>query len=227
LDIIEAIKKRKSIRRFKPDPVPEKVIREILEIAVRSPSAMNTQPWEFTVIAGDVIENIRKEHIQKIKEGIPPNTEFNLMEWPRDGIYRDRQVNLAMQLFNLMGIDRKNKKQRTEWVERGFRYFDAPAAILLSLDKALSGIGPALDIGSMMQTICLAALHFNLGTCIENQGVMYPDVVRKWADIPKSRFLVVSIAIGFSDWDFPANKVKSERETVENITNWCGFKKRG
>ncbi|MCD6184227.1 MAG: nitroreductase [Deltaproteobacteria bacterium] len=223
MEIIEAIKKRKSIRKFKPDPVPKEVIREILEIAGRAPSALNTQPWEFTVISGAVMENIKKGHIQKIKEGIPPNPELNLIEWPRDGRYRDRLVNLAMQLFKLMGIDRKNKKQRMEWVERGFRYFDAPAAIILSLDDALPGIAPGLDIGAIMQTICLAALHFNLGTCIENQGVMYPDVVRKWADIPKSRRLIVSIAIGFPDWDFPANKVESERESIESITNWYGF----
>ena len=223
MEIIEAIKKRKSIRKFKSDPVPKETIREILEIAGRSPSAMNTQPWEFTVIAGDVLENIKKGHIQKIKEGISPNPELNLIEWPREGIYRDRLVNLAMQLFKLMGIDRKNKKQRMEWMERGFRYFDAPAAIILTLDNSLPGIATGLDIGAIMQTICLAALHFNLGTCIENQGVMYPDVVRKWADIPKSRRLIVSIAIGFPDWDFPANSLESEREPVDSITNWCGF----
>ena len=223
MEIIEAIKKRKSIRKFKPDPVPKEVIREILEIAGRAPSALNTQPWEFTVISGDVIDNIRKGHIQKIKSGIPPNPEFKLVDWPRDGIYRNRQVNLAIQLFKLMGIERKNKKQRTKWVERGFRYFDAPAAILISLDGSLPESAPALDIGAVMQSICLAALHFNLGTCIENQGVMYPDVVRKWADIPKARLLVVSIAIGFPDWGFPANKVESEREPVDSIVKWCGF----
>ncbi|MCD6225210.1 MAG: nitroreductase family protein, partial [Deltaproteobacteria bacterium] len=136
---------------------------------------------------------------------------------------RNRQVNLAIQLFKLMGIERKNKKQRTKWVERGFRYFDAPAAILISLDGSLPESAPALDIGAVMQSICLAALHFNLGTCIENQGVMYPDVVRKWADIPKSRLLVVSIAIGFPDWGFPANRVASEREPVDSIVKWFGF----
>ncbi len=223
MEIIEAIKQRKSIRKFKPDPVPKEVIREILEIAGRAPSALNTQPWEFTVISGDVMENIKKGHIRKIKSGIPPNPELKLMEWPRDGIYRNRQVNLAIQLFKLMGIDRKNKKQRTEWMERGFRYFDAPAAILLSLDRSLSEAAPVLDMGAVMQSICLAALHFNLGTCIENQGVMYPDVVRKWTDIPKSRLLVVSIAIGFPDWNFPANRVESEREPVDSIVKWCGF----
>ncbi len=223
MDIIEAIKTRKSIRSFKTDPVPKETIRELLDVAVRAPSALNTQPWEFTVIAGDVIENIKKGHILKIKSGTPPNPEFKLVDWPRESIYRNRQVDLAIHLFKLMGIDRKNKKQRSEWLERGFRYFDAPAAIIISLDRSLPETAPTLDIGAVMQNICLAALHYNLGTCIENQGVMYPDVVRQFADIPESRLLVVSIAIGFPDWSFPANRLESEREPIDDIVTWCGF----
>jgi nitroreductase len=47
MHIIEAMNVRKSIRGFKPDPVDQNTITKILEAAVRAPSAMNTQPWEF------------------------------------------------------------------------------------------------------------------------------------------------------------------------------------
>jgi len=223
LEIIEAIKKRKSIRKFKPDSVSKEVLKDILEIAGRAPSALNTQPWEFTVISGDILKNIVKGHLDKIKAGIPPDPEFKQVDWPHDSIYRDRQVGLAFQLFKLMGIEREDKKKRAAWLERGFRYFDAPAAILISLDSSIAEDAPLLDIGSIMQTICLAALSFSLGTCIENQGVMYPKVVRQFADIPESRLLVTSIAIGFPDWDFPANHLVSKRESVDNMVTWCGF----
>lgn len=69
MDLIEAIRKRKSIRKFKPDPVPQGVLREILEIASRAPSAMNTQPWEFVVIAGEVLERIRRANLEKLHAG--------------------------------------------------------------------------------------------------------------------------------------------------------------
>ena len=65
MDVIEAIKKRKSIRKFKPDPVPRKVIREILDTAVRAPSGMNTQPWEFAVLAGDIIEKVKQANVRR------------------------------------------------------------------------------------------------------------------------------------------------------------------
>ena len=52
MDIGEAIQTRKSIRGYKPHPVPKEILQEILEIATRAPSGMNTQPWEITVVAG-------------------------------------------------------------------------------------------------------------------------------------------------------------------------------
>ena len=59
MDVVEAIKTRKSIRCFKSDPVPKEVIAELLEIAGRAPSAMNTQPWEFMVLAGELLERFQ------------------------------------------------------------------------------------------------------------------------------------------------------------------------
>lgn len=223
MDVIEAIKLRKSIRDFKPDPVPKKVLQEILQVAGRAPSAENTQPWEFTVIAGDVLENIRQGNLAKLNSGLSPNPEYKVVHWPRDSIYRRRQVAIAKQIFKLMDIPREDKAKRARWMERGFRYFNAPAAIIITMDRSLPETRPLLDIGAVMQNICLAALKYNLGTCIANQGVMYPEVLRQTAGIPASQQLVTSIAIGYPNWDFPANAVASPRESIDNITTWCGF----
>jgi nitroreductase len=109
------------------------------------------------------------------------------------------------------------------WLERGFRFFDAPVGILLLTDKTLSDTGPLLDIGAAMQTLCLAALHFGLGTCIEDQGVSYPEVLREIAHIPDNKKIIIAIAIGYPDWDFPANALIGSRETLEKNTRWMGF----
>jgi len=223
MDVIEAVQRRKSIRGYKPDPVPKEVLEQILELASRAPSAMNTQPWEFTVLTGDVLENVRQSNVELLNSGAPPNPEHAVVGWPRESIYRQRQVNLAKQLFQLMDIPREDKEKRAKWLERGFRYFDAPAAIIITTDRCLSESGPLLDIGALIQTICLTALHFGLGTCIEDQGTMYPEVLRKYAHLPESKRIIIAIAIGYPDWDFPANKVESEREPIRNLTTWLGF----
>jgi nitroreductase len=223
MDVIEAVKKRKSIRGYKPDPVSKQILEQILELAVRAPSAMNTQPWEFTVLTGDVLENVRRSNVDLLRSGVPPNPEHVVTAWPKESIYRERQVDLAKRLFRLMDIPREDKEKRAKWLERGFRYFDAPAAIILSTDRCLSESGPLLDIGAAIQTICLAALHYGLGTCVEDQGTMYPEVLRKYGHIPDSKRIIAAIAIGYPDWDFPANKVESTREPVKNVSTWLGF----
>jgi len=223
MDIIEAVKTRKSIRGYKPDPVPKEVLEQILELASHAPSAMNTQPWEFTVLTGKVLENVRRSNVELLNSGVPPSPEHVVTSWPKESVYRQRQVDLAKQLFQLMDIPREDKEKRAKWLERGFRYFDAPAAIIVSTDRCLSESGPLLDIGASIQTICLTALHFGLGTCIEDQGTMYPQVLREYAHIPESKRIIAAIAIGYPDWDFPANKVESEREPIKNVTTWLGF----
>lgn len=221
MDVIDAIRSRKSVRGFKPDPVPKEVLREILDTARRTPSAMNTQPWHITVVTGEVLDNIRKGNIEMLAAGTAPNPDFPFK--PYEGIYRQRQVDLAIQLFKLMGIAREDKVKRAAWRERGYRFFDAPAAIILSMDRSVDKLVAHLDIGAFMQTICLAALNYNLGTCIEAYGIMFPEVVRKFTPLPESNEIVISIAIGYPDWDFPANKLESEREPLENLVTWCGF----
>ncbi|MFH1087100.1 MAG: nitroreductase [Chloroflexota bacterium] len=219
MDVIEAIRSRKSIRAYKPDPVPREILREILEVAARAPSSQNTQPWEFTVIAGEVLEKIRQAN-SELFDSRPP--QRGGISRTLTGKYRERQIGLAVQLFQLMGIGREDKQKRTEWMRRGFHYFDAPAVIFISTEKEL-GESAVFDIGAVAQTIALAAMKHCLGTCIQDRSLIYLDVVKKLAGIPESKRIVVCLSIGYPDWDFPANKVYTAREPVDNITVWRGI----
>ncbi|QTA82593.1 Nitroreductase [Desulfonema limicola] len=223
MDIIEAIKKRKSIRNFKDEPVSKTIIREILETACRAPSAMNSQPWEFIVVTGDVLDSIKNAVIEKLRAGEKPCSEHLVAGWPLKSVYRDRQVKLAKQLFQLMDIKREDHEKRSQWLERGFRYFNAPAGIIICVDRMLAEGTPVFDIGAVTQSICLAALNYGLGTCIEDQGVMYPEVLRRFCSIPDTKQIIIAVAVGYPDWDFPANQLETSREPVDKLTTWCGF----
>ncbi len=223
MDVTEAMRKRKSIRGFSPKPVDRRILREILEAACRAPSALNTQPWEFFVVAGDALRRLCGENVERLQSGAPLELEVAESAFPRESVFRQRQVELAKQLFRLMGIEREDREKRGAWLERGFRHFGAPAAIIIVKDECLSGEGPLLDLGAVMQSICLAAMNYGLGTCIARQGVFYPEVLRRVVGIPKSKRIVIAIAIGYPDWDFPANAVETDRESVDAITTWVGF----
>ena len=219
MDVVEAIRTRKSIRGYRPDPVPKELLAEILQIAGRAPSSMNTQPWEFTVIAGGVLESIKQANLEKFNAGESGNVGWEIERF-KDKC-RERQVAVAIQLFKSMGIARDEREKRTDWERRGFRYFDAPAAIVISVDKEHLP-RTQFDIGAIAQTIALAALKYGLGTCIQDQGITYPDVLREFAGIPESKQMIICLSIGYPDGDFPANKVDSARERIDSITTWCG-----
>lgn len=223
MELMKAMHDRRSIRAFTGRIVEKEILRSILDAACRAPSAMNTQPWEFCVVAGETLDRIRAAIVGKLDRQDPMNPEHLVVGWPNDSVYRKRQVDLAKKLFKAMAIRREDKEKRAQWLERGFRFFDAPAAIILLTDRALTENGPLLDMGAVMQNICLAAMDHGLGTCIEDQGNLYPEVLREMAGIPDSKRIIISIAIGYPDPDFPANRVVTDREPADSLTTWVGF----
>ena len=221
MDVIEAIYARKSIRAYKKDPVPKAVLEDILKAAERTPSGVNVQPWEFIVLTGDVLEKVKNANAARFdaRETPPPNM-WSGGEYT--GVYRDRTFAMGAQLNSLLGIAREDREKRIAWRRNGMRFFEAPAAIIIAMEKAL-GVGQLFSIGSMAQTIALAALKHGLGTVIMIQGVIYPQVLREIVGVPESKELVIAMPIGYPDWDAPCNKIYTEREPLEKITTWAGF----
>lgn len=61
MELIEAIRARRSVRKYKSDRIPEQTVRELLELAAWSPSGSNMQPWLFVVV-----EN--REYLQNLSD---------------------------------------------------------------------------------------------------------------------------------------------------------------
>ena len=123
-DLKTLAESRRSIRGYKPDPVPKEIIEQMIDIAKCAPSSLNTQPWKIHVVTGEPLENIRRESTRRILAGEKPRRDFPIKE-EYEGVYRERQVGVAIQLFEAMEIERENRRKRAEWTMRGFRLFDA------------------------------------------------------------------------------------------------------
>lgn len=225
MELQAAIEQRKSIRGFLDKPVPKEILTQILTLSVRAPSTKNAQPWHFFMVTQAPLEALKRANVDRLRSlEDPPEEMAHILVEPEKGtVYRDRQVDIGKRLFTIMGIGREDKAKRTEWVERGFRYFDAPAAIIIAGDKSRPIESIYLDAGLVIQNICLAALDFGLGTCIENQGITYSDAIRKIVQIPGDKRLLAAIAIGYPDWEFSGNQITSPREEMENVVTWCGL----
>ncbi|MBX9749009.1 MAG: nitroreductase [Roseococcus sp.] len=214
---------RRSVRGYKPDPVPRAVIEEIVEVAKRAPSSMNTQPWHVHVLTGAPLERVRQRNIQTMAGGAKANRDI-VSHGEYEGVHRARQVAIAVKLFGAMGIARDDKPMRQDWVMRGFRQFDAPVSLVLTYDRALDpGAVVHFDLGALSYGICLAAWDRGLGTVVNGQGIMRSEIVREEAQIPEDQVIMTCIALGYPEESFPANGVAADREPNENFLRFVGF----
>ncbi len=219
MELRAAIQERHSIRGFTMKQVERRTVEDVLTLATRAISAVNAQPWHVTVVSGEPLEIIRAENVWHWEHGNLPQMSYENIR----GVYHERRVAIAKQLLQSMQISRDDRERRNWWLERGYRFFDAPVALILHMDDSLDETTYRFDMGCLAQNICLAAMEFGLGTCVEYQGISYPDVIREKLHIPENHKIVCGIALGYPDQDFPANNVISERADLKNITTWLGF----
>ena len=219
----EVINGRRSTRGFLDKPVSVEVLKEVIELAVRAPSSMNTQPWHFHIVTGEVLDNIRRENTKRNVDGVPPSREIK-SPLGYQGKHRERQVEIAIQLFQEMGIERDDAEGRQDWVLRGFRQFDAPVAIIVTFDEELKEDDISkFDCGAAVNGLVNAGWSKGLGAVINSQGIMQSPVVREYAKIPDNQIIMICVAMGYPDESFPANKVVSNRRSVDEVATFHGF----
>jgi nitroreductase len=223
MDLDQAITERRSIRGFTDQPVPKELLEEIITLANRAPSSMNTQPWHLHVLTGEPLEQVRKGNTERMLGGVKPTRDIeDYAEY--EGEHRKRQIEIAVQLFEVMGIERGDKERRQDWVMRGFRQFDAPVSIVVCFDRSLlSNTIAHFDTGAMTNSLVLAAWARGLGAVINGQGIMQSPVVREVAGIPEDQIILTCVALGWPDEEFVANSVVSRRRPISNTTQFLGF----
>ena len=223
MDVETAIRTRRTHKAYESEPVPREVINDIIEVAKWAPSSMNTQPWHVHVVTGEPLERIRQGNMHNMMNGVPHQRDFPMKE-EYEGEHRKRQIGIAVQLFEAMGIARDDKARRTDWVMRGFRQFDAPVSLVLTYDKKLEPAAISqFDLGAFSHAIVLAAWERGLGCVINGQGIMQSSVVREHAGIPDDQSIMICIAMGYPDESFAANQVKSVRENNDHFVRYIGF----
>jgi nitroreductase len=226
MDTITAINKRKSIRAFKPDPVSQPVLREIMELAQRAPSWANTQPWEFAIAAGSKLEEIKRGYVARVDEA--PALDI-IRPWGFPEPYDGRIRRLASTEQKITGVKREDREGRGWWRMQGLKNYGAPAVIYICIERSFyfpgDGVNAWLlfDCGLVAENIMLLATDHGLGTVAQAQAAHYPDVLRRVLGIPESKLIVIGIAIGYPDESNPIIQLHTEREPLDSICSWHGF----
>lgn len=221
MDVVDAIKERKSIRAFKPDPVPLDLLKKIIEQALRAPSWANTQPWEFAVASGAKLKEIQEGFVARGRQD-PQSEVARPYEFPEPYMARIR----ALAPKDRSKMTEEEMDARTM---DNFRHYGATTCIYLLVGKPIiqqsKGINvwSMYDSGSAVQNIMLLATNSGLGTIAQAQAVVYPDIIRRVLGIPEDKLIALGIAIGYPDWDNPVNKEYRDREPLDKVVTFYGF----
>jgi len=219
MELLQGIETRKSIRGFKSTPIAEDTIRNILQLAGRSPSYTNTQPWEVAVVMGKKRDELSKILYDLANSGAPSNPDTPTpANWPPE--LGNRAKEHGTRRFNSLGLARDDAALRNELRLMNFQFFGAPCALFLFMDSTL-GPWSTLDMGLFTQTLALAAHGAGLGTCLQASLANYPDAVRDFLGLAQTRKLVLGISLGYPDTEAKLNTYQSTRVNVDDFVKWC------
>jgi nitroreductase len=217
----DVLRERRSVRAFKPDPVPLSLVRELLEAARRAPSGTNIQPWKVHVVAGEVRRRLEAEVLAH-RETNPLDTSAEFARAKRSEPYVSRARNLGKAMYSLIGIPKGD--QAANWAQwgRNYKFFDAPVGLIFTIDKALDRMS-YVDTGMFIQTFMLAAKARGLDTCPQGAWNSYWTVTRRVLNVPDDEYIICGVSLGWADEGDPVNTLVAEREPIEAFATFHGF----
>ena len=210
MEVSAAVAARRSVRGFLDTPVDPALITRLVTMAARAPSGGNLQPWHVDIVTGDAIARLKATMLGKLAAGTAEPPEYDIYPKQLVAPYRDRRFAVGEAMYAALGIPRDDKGARRLWFARNFAFFNAPAALFVTVDTRM---GPPQwsDLGMFLQTFMLLAVGEGLATCAQECWAVYPQTIRAFLDIPPERMLFCGVAIGHEDKTEPANTLKTER----------------
>lgn len=209
-----AIRTRRSIRGFLPDPVQRETIAELLELAGNAPSGSNIQPWRVHVVSGDALRRLKTDLLAQHEARAPEEREYEYYPVNWRSPYLERRRAVGWKLYEMTGVARGDREAGHRQRSRNYDFFGAPVGLVFTIDDDLQK-GSWLDCGMFLQTLMIAARGRGLDTCPQAAIANYPAVLRRHLPIRASETIICGMALGYADPAEPANHLEPGREPVE------------
>lgn len=211
MEFKDILTREHATRKFTDQRVSEKTVRKVIEEAQRTPSLLNSQPWRIYVAEGEVAKAIRKEHEEKTLANEEPHEEFDSLlnvEW--DTFPSKNMATMSETLDYFL------RGEADDFDQAQLKLFNAPVIVFLTIPKQ-SPAWSIFDLGGFSQTLMLAANNRGLSTMPAHAFVKYPEVIRKYLDIPEDETIGIGIGLGYPNKKATINDYKSKRVSLDEI----------
>jgi nitroreductase len=221
--VTQAISERRTVRAYLSRPVPAELVRGIVEIARRTASSSNMQPWRLSVMAGADLDRLRGTVRQRLAANpTPEGSEYKIYAANLKDPYNRRRIKCAEELYGTIGISRDNKMARLMQFARNFDFYGAPVGMILSIDRTMEQ-GQWADVGMFLQSILLLAQERGLSTCPQAAWAAMHKTVRAHLALPEEYIVFCGVALGYADLSQPINGLVTERASFDEIAEMRGF----
>ncbi|MBS0386087.1 MAG: nitroreductase [Proteobacteria bacterium] len=219
MNVGEALRRRISVRAFKSDPLPESVVRDILEVARFAPSGGNLQPWKVVAVAGGERRSVTALARANLPgdAGDRPVYPANLWE-----PYRTRRFKLGEDMYALLGIPRENRPARLMHLVQNFDFFGAPVGLFFVIERRM-GHGQWAHLGMFMQSVALAAIERGISSCMLEAWALMRAPLHKHFGLAEDEMVYCGMALGYADESAAVNTLRSDRAEVDEFAEFRGF----
>lgn len=213
----QLIRGRRATRAFRPDPVPEDVLRAVFSLAGAAPSNSNAQPWRVEIVGGAgrdrLADALRAAHIERRVTADYP--------YPGDmyaPVHLERRAAFGAGLYGALGIGPDDHPARAAYDVESMGFYGAPHAAFLFVTGD-GGPRLAADVGSYLQTLLLAMTAYGVASCPQGLLGFYADTVRDELGVDEGK-LLVGVSFGYADENAPVNRVVTDRAALEATTTF-------
>ena len=204
---------RHTTRSLLDQPVADVLVESVVQEARWAPSGANLQPGYFWQIAGEARAQLSAGLVQAFRSGTQEREDYDYFPQPLPMSLRKRQVGAAQALYGSLGVARGDVAGRAEQFERNFRFFDAPVALIVTIDGGF-GSGGYMDLGMAIYGLMLAAEARGLATCAIGAMASYPGLIRELLGLHDRHTVVCGMALGYADRTAPINQTRTERAAL-------------
>jgi nitroreductase len=208
---------RWSCRGFTETPVPRPTIERLLEMAQRTPSWCNTQPWRVTLTSGEATRRLA-EALSEHRSGAADQPDLPFPAAYR-GEYLARRRECGYQLYGAVGIERGDRVRSAAQGWENFRFFGAPHFALITTERDLGTYG-AIDCGGYVSVFLLAAQSLGLAAIPQAAVAAYSPWLRDYFGLADNRLVVCGISFGYPDQAHPANGFRTSRAPISDVVDW-------
>lgn len=205
---------RFSCRSFRPDPVPDEVVRRLFGLAQRTASWCNSQAWQVHLLSGEATTALA----DRLSERVLAGPEAPDIAGPAKyvDVYQDRRRACGGALYTAVGIEREDQAGRLAQMLENFRFFGAPHTAIITAPVDLGTYG-VMDCGGYVANLLNAAEALGINAIAQAAVAMYADAVRAELGIPEDRSVVCAVSFGYADTNHPVNGFRTDRADLSEV----------